>query len=271
VIIVTENAVDQLRINPLPNVHPTAIVDPGAKLEPGVVIGPFCIVEADTFIGARTVLESGAQILRFTSVGQRNRIGPYAILGGEPMDLKFHGEQTRLEIGDDNDIREFTTIHRGTAVAGGLTAVGDHNLIMAYCHITHDCRVGHHNIIANAAQLAGHVIIEDHVRLSATVGIVQFCRIGAHSIVGMMSKVAQDVLPFTMTDGHPVKHYTINKVGLERDGFSAEDRQVILRAYKALRNKDKALMAELETANPHAKRLFEFARAESKRGLSSFA
>jgi UDP-N-acetylglucosamine acyltransferase len=263
--------VDRLRLNTVPNVHPTAIVHPNARLEPGVVIGPFCIVEADTFIGAGTVLESGAQVLRFTSLGKRNRIGKYVILGGEPMDLKFHGEQTQLEIGDDNDIREFTTIHRGTAVAGGLTVVGDHNLIMAYCHITHDCRVGNHNIIANATQLAGHVVVEDFVRLSATVGVVQFCRIGAHSIVGMMSKVAQDVLPFTMADGHPARHYTINKVGLERDGFSAEDRQAILKAYKALRSKDKALMAELEGANPHAKRLIEFAQSESKRGLSSFA
>jgi UDP-N-acetylglucosamine acyltransferase len=262
---------DQLRVNPMPNVHPTAIVHPSAKLEPGVVIGPFCIVEADTFIGAQTVLEAGAQVLRFTSLGKRNRIGKYVILGGEPMDLKFHGEETHLEIGDDNDIREFTTIHRGTAVAGGLTAVGDHNLIMAYCHITHDCRVGHHNIIANATQLAGHVVIEDYVRLSATVGVVQFCRIGSHSIVGMMSKVSQDVLPFTMADGHPAKHYTINKVGLERDGFSLEDRTAILKAYKALRGKDKALMAELESSNPHVQRLLEFARAESKRGLSSFA
>jgi UDP-N-acetylglucosamine acyltransferase len=252
-------------------IHPTAIVHPAAVLGDGVRVGPFCIVEDGVRIGAGTVLESGAQVLRYTTLGERNRIGKYVILGGEPMDLKFAGEVSTLEIGDENDIREFTTIHRGTAVGGGVTRVGNRNLITAYVHITHDCIVGSHTIIANTTQIAGHVVIEDHVRLSVTVAVHQFCRIGAHSIVGMMSKVTQDVLPYTIADGHPVRHFAINKIGLERDGFSADERAILSRAFKALRNKDEAAMADLAAHSPHAARLFAFARAESKRGIAKFA
>jgi UDP-N-acetylglucosamine acyltransferase len=254
----------------MPNIHPTAIIDPSAQIAPDVQIGAFCIVEADTTIGEGCILESGAQVLRFTSLGKHNRIGKYTLLGGAPMDLKWQGEDSSLTIGDHNDIREFTTIHRGTGVGGGITKVGSHNLITAYVHITHDCMVGSHNIIANTVQVAGHVQIDDHVRLGVTVAVHQFCRIGSHSIIGMMSKITRDVLPFSMADGHPARHYTINKVGLARDGYSSGEQQIILRAFKALRNKDTAAMAALES-EPLAARLFAFARAESKRGISSFA
>jgi UDP-N-acetylglucosamine acyltransferase len=253
----------------MPLIHATAIVDKSAIIADDVKIGAFCIVEADTRIGAGCVLDSGAQVLRFTTLGERNQVGKYAILGGEPMDQKYLGEDSWLEIGSDNIVREFSTIHRGTAVGGGLTRIANHNLIMSYVHITHDCLLGSHNIIVNAVQMAGHVVIEDHVRIGVTVGIHQYCRIGAHSIVGMMSKVARDVLPFTLVDGHPAQHYTINKVGLTRDGFSSQDQKIIMQAFKALRNKDTTAVAELES-EPLAKRFFDFARAESKRGLSSF-
>ena len=256
----------------IPNVtiHPTAIVDPDAILESGVQVGAFCVIEDQVRIGAGTILETGAQVLRYTTLGERNRIGKYAILGGEPMDLKFAGEITQLVIGDDNDIREFSTVHRGTAFGGAITRVGNHNLVMAYVHITHDCSVGNHTIIANASQIAGHAIIEDFVRLSATVGVHQFCRIGAHSIVGMMSKVAQDVLPFTIADGHPARHFTINKVGLERDGFSASEIALLVNAFKALRNKDAAQMLELGALSPHAAQLFAAASGATQRGISKF-
>jgi UDP-N-acetylglucosamine acyltransferase len=254
----------------MPQIHPTAIIDPSAEIADDVAISAFCIVEADTRIGAGCILESGAQVLRYTSLGERNRIGKYALIGGTPMDLKFQGEVTHLEIGSDNDIREFSTIHRGTAVGGGLTRVGNHNLVTAYVHITHDCMVGSHNIIANTVQIAGHVVIEDYVRVGVTVAIHQFCRIGSHSIIGMMSKITRDILPFSMADGHPAQHYTINKVGLARDGYSSAEQQIILKAFKALRNKDKIAMQALES-EPLAQRLFAFAKAESKRGISSFA
>jgi UDP-N-acetylglucosamine acyltransferase len=254
----------------MPQIHPTAIVDPSAKIADDVQIGAFCIVESHTHIGAGCVLESGAQVLRFTTLGERNRIGKYALIGGVPMDLKWQGEDTHLEIGSDNDIREFSTIHRGTGVGGGITKIGNHNLVTAYVHITHDCMVGSHNIIANTVQIAGHVVIGDYVRIGVTVAVHQFCRIGSHSIIGMMSKITRDILPFSMADGHPAKHYTINKVGLARDGFSSADQQIIAKAFRALRNKDQAAIVALES-EPLAQQLFGFARAESKRGLSSFA
>ncbi len=254
----------------MPQIHPTAIVDPSAEIAEDVIIGAFCIVESQTRIGAGCVLESGAQVLRFSSLGERNRIGKYTLIGGTPMDLKFQGEDTRLEIGSDNDIREFSTIHRGTAIGGGLTKVGNHNLVTAYVHITHDCTVGSHNIIANTVQIAGHVVIEDYVRMGVTVAIHQYCRIGSHSIIGMMSKITRDILPFSMADGHPAKHYTINKVGLARDGYSRDEQQVIAQAFRALRKKDLVAISELES-EPLAQQLFTFARAESKRGISSFA
>lgn len=251
-------------------IHPTAIIDPSAEIAPDVQIGAFCIVEADTKIGAGCVLESGAQVLRFTSLGQRNRIGKYALIGGTPMDLKWQGEDSLLVVGSDNDIREFSTIHRGTASGGGITKVGDHNLITQYVHITHDCVVGSHNIIANTVQIAGHVQVGDYVRIGVTVAVHQFCRIGSHSIIGMMSKITRDILPFSMADGHPAQHYTINKVGLARDGYSRDEQQIILRAFKAVRNKDQAAVLALES-EPLAKQLFDFAKTESKRGISSFA
>ena len=254
----------------MPRIHPTAIIDPSAEIADDVQIGAFCIVESQTRIGAACVLESGAQVLRFTTLGERNRIGKYALIGGLPMDLKWQGEDTQLKIGSDNDIREFSTIHRGTAVGGGMTKIGDHNLVTAYVHITHDCTVGSHNIIANTVQIAGHVVIEDYVRVGVTVAIHQFCRIGSHSIIGMMSKITRDILPFSMADGHPAKHYTINKVGLGRDGYSFEQQQVITRAFRALRKKDLVAISELES-EPLAQQLFAFARAESRRGISSFA
>jgi UDP-N-acetylglucosamine acyltransferase len=254
----------------MPIIHPTAIIDPSANIADNVEIGAFCIVEKDTTIGEGCVLESGAQVLRFTTLGKHNRIGKYTLLGGTPMDLKWQGEDSWLEIGDHNDIREFTTVHRGTGFGGGLTKIGSHNLITAYVHITHDCFVGSHNIIANTVQVAGHVEIGDHVRLGVTVAVHQFCRIGSHSIIGMMSKITRDVLPYSMADGHPAQHYTINKVGLARDGYTSSEQQVILRAFKALRSKDTAAMSVLEF-EPLAARLFAFARADSKRGLSSFA
>lgn len=254
----------------MPKIHPTALVDPAAQIADDVQIGAFCIVEPDTTIGEGCILESGAQVLRFTKLGSHNRIGKYTLLGGTPMDLKWQGEDSWLEIGDHNDIREFSTIHRGTGVGGGITRVGSHNLITAYVHITHDCMVGSHNIIANTVQVAGHASIGDHVRLGVTVAVHQFCRIGSHSIIGMMSKITRDILPFSMADGHPAQHYTINKVGLARDGFSSSEQQIILKAFKALRSKDMAAMAALES-EPLAKRLFEFAAVQSKRGLSGFA
>jgi UDP-N-acetylglucosamine acyltransferase len=252
-------------------IHPTAIVHPEAILEPGVRVGAFCVVEQDVRIGTGTTLEVGAQVKRFTTLGQENRVGSYAILGGEPMDLKFKGEVSHLEVGDRNTIREFSTIHRGTAAAGA-TRIGNDNFIMAYVHITHDCQVGNHCIIPNAMQMAGHVVVEDFVTFGATVGIHQFCRIGAYSMIGMNSKVTKDILPFSLADGHPAAHFYINKVGLERRGFSAADRDILGRAFRALRaGKGEAALEELAVQSVYVSRLLEFMRTPSARGMSDFA
>jgi UDP-N-acetylglucosamine acyltransferase len=252
-------------------IHSTAIVHPDAILEPGVRVGAFCIVEEGVRIGAGTTLEVGAQIKRFTTLGRENRIGSYAILGGEPMDLKFRGEVSALEIGDRNTIREFSTIHRGTAAAGS-TRVGNDNFIMAYVHITHDCQVGNSCIIPNAMQMAGHVVVEDFVTFGATVGIHQFCRIGTHSMVGMNSKVTKDILPFSLADGHPAAHFYINKVGLERRGFSASERDALGRAFRSLRaGKGEAALEDIASQSAHVGRLLEFMRTPSARGISDFA
>jgi UDP-N-acetylglucosamine acyltransferase len=252
-------------------VHETAIVHPDAILEPGVKVGAFCVIEDGVRVGAGTTLEVGAQVKRFTTLGRENRIGSYVILGGEPMDLKFRGEVSRLEIGDRNTIREFSTIHRGTAAAGA-TRVGNDNFIMAYVHITHDCQVGNACIIPNAMQMAGHVVVEDFVTFGATVGIHQFCRIGAHSMIGMNSKVTKDILPFSLADGHPAAHFYINKVGLERRGFSVEERDTLGRAFRALRaGKGEAALEELALESAYVRRLLEFMRTPSARGISDFA
>ena len=216
-------------------VHPSAIVDRDAILDEGVRVGPFCVVEGGTRIGRGTVLDTGAQVLRGTTLGANNHLGPYAILGGAPMDLKYRGEESFLVVGDRNRIREFSTIHRATG-AGEVTRVGNDNFVMAYVHITHNCVVGDWNIIPNAAQVAGHVVIEDHCTFGGTVGVHQFCRIGSYSMVGMNSKVTRDVLPYTLADGHPAHHYGLNVVGLRRRGIAGEDRAGLGEVLRAIRH-----------------------------------
>jgi UDP-N-acetylglucosamine acyltransferase len=252
-------------------VHPTAIVHPEAILESGVTIGPFCIVEQDTHVGAGTTLEAGAQVRRYTRLGRDNRIGTYAIIGGEPMDLKFKGELSALEIGDRNTIREFTTIHRACG-EGEITRIGNDNFITAYVHITHNCIVGDWNVITNSVQIAGHVVIEHHVTIGVSVGVHQFSRIGAHAMVGMNSKVTRDVLPYSLVDGHPAAHYGLNAVGLKRRNIRGEDYALLQTAFKALRNGE-SLEAFNQDANrsKHLADFLEFVNLPSIRGLSSFA
>jgi UDP-N-acetylglucosamine acyltransferase len=252
-------------------IHPTAIVHPEAILEPGVRVAAFCVIEDSVRIGAGTTLDVGAQVKRYTTLGRDNRIGSYAILGGEPMDLKFKGEISQLIVGDRNDIREFTTVHRGTAAAGA-TRVGDDNFLMAYVHITHDCQVGNSCIIPNAMQMAGHVVVEDYVTFGAAVGIHQFCRIGAYSMVGMNSKVTQDILPYSLADGHPAAHFHINKVGLERRGIPTQEREALSRAFKLLRaGRGEAALEALAAGSLHVRHLLEFMRVPGPRGISDFA
>jgi UDP-N-acetylglucosamine acyltransferase len=227
-------------------IHPTAIVDPTAKVPASCQIGPFCRVGPDVEMGEDCELISHVVVEGPTRLGSRNRIFPFAVIGMMPQDLKFHGEATRLEVGDDNQIRESVTIHRGTVTGLGITRVGSHCLIMAYAHIAHDCVVGDYVIMGNAATLAGHVTIEDHVSLGAFSPVHQFVTVGKYCFVGGGTVVTQDVLPFSkVASRRDVHAYGANVIGLERRGFSPERIRRIQHAYKVLlasrRNTSQAL------------------------------
>ena len=214
-------------------IHPTALVDANAQIEENVEIGPFCIVEAGTRIGAGSVLESNVIIKRGTSLGKNCRLMPHIILGGEPQDLKFKGEESFVKLGDNNVLREMVTIHRATG-EGASTVLGDDNLLMAYVHFGHNCVVGNGNMISNSTGVSGHVTIEDKCVVGGFVGIHQFVHIGKMAIVGGLSKVVQDVPPFCMADGRPSKIHGLNIRGLRRNGVPPEERNQIGKAFKLL-------------------------------------
>jgi len=202
------------------SVHSTAVIDPQARLAAGVRVGPYTVIGPEVDIGEETDVGAHVVIEGPTRIGRRNRIFPFASIGLIPQDLKFRGERSEVIIGDDNRIREFVSIHRGTAGGGSLTRVGNSNLLMAYVHIAHDCLLGDHTILGNAATLAGHVLIEDHATVGAFVGVHQFCRIGRHAFIGGYSVITQDVLPFSRTvHERGAKVYGVNVVGLRRRGF----------------------------------------------------
>ena len=229
-------------------IHPTAIVDPRAKIPASCCIGPFCTVGPDVAMGEECELMSHVVLEGPTRLGSHNRIFPFAVVGMMPQDLKYHGELTTLEIGDHNQIREYVTIHRGTATGLGVTRVGSHCLIMAYAHIAHDCILGDHVIMANAATLAGHVTVEDHAVVGAFCPVHQFVRVGQYSYIGGGSVITQDVLPFSKTVARrDVNAYGVNSVGLERRGFSRERIRKIHHGYRIL------LASKLNTSQALAK------------------
>ena len=215
------------------DIHPTAIVDPTAKLGADVSIGPYAIVEHDVTIGDNTGIGSHAIIGAYTILGKENRIFHGAAVGLIPQDLKYSGEKTMLRIGDRNIIREFCTINRGTA-ALGETVIGNDCAILAYCHVAHDCRIGDRLIVSNNLAMAGHVTVGNHVTIGGVCSFHQFTRIGDHVMVQATSYVTQDIVPFALTGTEPVRVVDVNKIGLERRGFSAERIQGIKRAFKIL-------------------------------------
>ena len=248
--------VKQAAVAPTAMIHPTAIVDPAARIPASCRIGPYCTVAAGVEMGENCELVSHVVMAGPTRIGNRNRFFPFAAIGIDPQDLKYKGEPTRLEIGDHNVIREYVTISRGTPGGGGLTRVGSHTLIMAYTHIAHDCAIGDHVILANAATLGGHVTVEDWAVVGALCPVHQFVRIGAHSYVGGGTTITQDVLPFSLTSAERDTHaFGLNKVGLERRGFSRERIRRIHHAFKVL------LASKLNTSQALAK-----LKAESDRG-----
>jgi len=215
-------------------IHPTAIVHKDAKLAPDVEVGPFSIIGENVEIGAGTSIGAHAVIAGRTRIGNNNRIFHHAVLGEIPQDKKYAGEPTMLEIGDGNTIREFCAFHIGTVQDAGVTRLGDDNWVMAYVHLAHDCMVGSHTILANCAQLAGHVHVGDHAIVGGMTGVHQFCRIGVHAMTGAGSVVLADVPPYVTAMGNTAEPHGINSEGLRRRGFSADAINNIRRAYKTL-------------------------------------
>jgi UDP-N-acetylglucosamine acyltransferase len=215
-------------------IHPTAIIAPSARIGEGVSVGAYSVIGADVVIGDGCWIGPHVVINGPTTLGRDNKIFQFASVGEMPQDLKFEGEETRLEIGDRNTIREFSTINRGTGVGGSVTRIGNDNLLMAYIHIAHDCIVGNHVILSNNASLAGHVVVHDHVILGGFTLVHQFCAIGQHVFAGMGSAIAKDVPPYLIVTGAPAVPHGLNKVGLKRRGFSDERLRQLSRAYKVL-------------------------------------
>lgn len=217
------------------SIHPTAIVDPKSKVHPSCKIGPYCVVGPEVELGEGCRLVSHVVIEGPTKIGADNGFFPFTSIGLAPQDITYAGEPTRLEIGDHNVIREFVTINRGTVKGGGCTRVGDQNLIMAYTHIAHDCQIGSHIIMANAATLGGHVTVEDWANVGALCPVHHFVRIGTHAFIGGGTTVTRDVLPFSRTSAERGTHaYGLNAVGLERRGFTKSRIRKIHHAYRVL-------------------------------------
>ncbi len=217
------------------SIHPSSVVAAGAQIPESCTIGPFCTVGPEVELGEECTLVSHVVLDGRTRIGARNRFYPFCSIGVAPQDLKYKAEPTETEIGDDNTIRECVTISRGTVGGGGVTRLGSNNLLMAYAHVGHDSCVGSHCILANSATLAGHVIIEDHVTLGAFCPVHQFCVIGAYAFIGGGTIVTQDVLPFSLTSARREnKAFGINKIGLQRRGFSPERLAALQKAFRLL-------------------------------------
>lgn len=253
-------------------IHPTAIVDSGAKIDADVEIGPYAVIGRHVEIGPGCRIGPHAVMTGHTRVGAHNRIYQFVSLGEVPQDKKYDGEATRLEIGNNNTIREFCTFNCGTAQDAGVTRVGDNNWIMAYVHLAHDCQIGNHTIFANNTQLAGHVHVGDYSILGGFTGVHQFCRIGAHSLTAISTVVLQDIPPYVTASGNTAKPYGINAEGLRRRGFKTETIAGLKRAYKTL-YKSRLTLSEakneleqqLKTC-PEIRLLLDFL-AESTRGI----
>lgn len=215
-------------------IHPTAIIDPSSLVDENVKIGPYTVIGANVSIGTGTIIGPHVTINGTTTIGKNNHIYQFSSIGEDPQDKKYAGDLSYLEIGDNNVIREFTTIHRGTVQDKNKTIIGNDNLFMAYTHVAHDCVIEDHVILANAASLGGHVRIGSHVILGGFSIVHQFCYLGDHCFSAMGSAITKDVPPFVMVGGRPTKPHGINSVGLDRRGFSQETILQIKRAYKVL-------------------------------------
>lgn len=249
-------------------IHPTAVIDPSAELHESVKVGPYAVIGAQVQIGANSWIGPHAVVADLTTIGRDNKIFQFASVGEISQDMTAKPEDgTRTEIGDGNTIREFVTINRGTLKQDGVTRIGDHNWLMAYVHIAHDCQIGSHTIFANNASLAGHVTIEDWVILGGFTLVHQFCRIGAHAFTAYSAGLSGDVPPFVMVQGNPAIPRTINAEGLRRRGFSKESMAQIKQAYKLIYRSGKVLdevkqeLAAMAAGSEEVARMLKFIEA----------
>jgi UDP-N-acetylglucosamine acyltransferase len=253
-------------------IHKTAIVSPKAEVDEDVHIGPFCIIGDGVSIQKGTRLLSNVVIEGNAEIGGECTIYPFTSIGLPPQDLKYKNEKTGVKIGKKNTIREYVTIHRASVGGDGLTEVGDSNFLMAYVHIAHDCKIGNSIAMANAATLAGHVIVEDFAVVGGLVAVHQYTRIGAYSMVGGFSGIGQDIPPYTMASGARAKLYGLNAIGLKRHGFSDEAINILKKAYKILFREKRTLKEALKKIKselpetPEIKHLLEFIE-KNKRGI----
>ncbi len=249
-------------------VAPGATVSSGARLAPGVVVGPGVVIEDDVAVGAGTRLLAGTVLLSGTRVGKRCELGPYAVVGGAPMDASYRGEPTVAVLEDDVQLREFTSVHRATG-EGNETRVGTGTIIMSYAHLSHNVRVGAHCTITTQVQLGGHVEVGDHAVIGSATVAHQFVRVGAYAMFGAASAANQDLLPFTMARGNPARHYRLNGVGLKRHGFDATRYRGLEAALRLVRRRDLSALEEMASANDDARLLLEFVNS-SQRGVARF-
>lgn len=215
-------------------IHPTAIIDPTARISDGAAIGAWCVVGPESVIGEGTELRSHVVVGPCTVIGRQNVIHPFAVVGGDPQDMKYRGEKTWLEIGDRNQIREHASIHRGTGNGGGRTRIGSENLVMAVAHVAHDCVIGNGVVLANNVMLAGHVHVEDFAGIGGAAGIHHFGRVGTCAFVGAMARCSKDVPPFMIVEGNPAEVRGHNFIAMKRRGYTDEDVDAMKEAYKQL-------------------------------------
>ena len=245
-------------------IHPTAIISPEATIGQNVEIGPYSVIGPDVQIEKDTVIGPHVVIEGTTRIGSDCRIFQFVSIGADPQDLKFEGEKCPVIIGDNNTIREFVTIHSSTSADIGMTCLGDNNLLMAYCHVAHNCKLGNNIVMANVANLAGHVLVEDFAIIGGLSGVHQFTRIGCHSIIGGASAVVQDVPPYVTVSGNRAKPYGLNLIGMKRRGINEKTIAALKEAYKITFRSSLLLSAAMERVKaevddlPEVKHFVEF-------------
>jgi UDP-N-acetylglucosamine acyltransferase len=255
-------------------IHHTAVIDPEAEIKEGVEIGPYSVIEKGVFIGEGTKIGPHVVIREGTRIGKACQIFQFASIGEAPQAFFYRGEKTSLSIGDQNIIREFVTLHRGTIKGGGKTVIGNDNFFMAYSHVAHDCNIGNEVVLANGATLAGHITVEDHAIIGGLAAVHQFCRIGAHAIISGLTGVSQDIPPYMMAAGSRARLYGLNTVGLKRLKFSEAALRALKKAYRIIFRSSLTLEKAIKQIGedeisqlPEVQHLLHFIQ-QSKRGIT---